>query len=70
LIRIAGAEIGLFWTGPLRARPEDDLGVAFGRVHVNRRIADAEVLYDAQVAPNSSLAPVPVQHTECPMEIY
>ena len=64
------AEIGLFWTGPLRARPEDDLGVAFGRVHVNRRIADAEVLYDAQVAPNSSLAPVPVQHAEYPMEIY
>jgi porin len=64
------AEIGLFWTGPLPARPQDDLGVAFGRVHVNSLIADGDVLYDAQVAPSSSLAPVPVQHTEYPMEIY
>jgi porin len=64
------AEIGLFWTGPLPARPQDDLGIAFGRVHVNDRVSDSEVLYNTQVAPRFDLAPEAVQHTEYPTEIY
>ena len=64
------AELGLFWTGPLPARPQDDLGIAVGRVQVNSRVAVGEVLYNAQVAPLLDLLPEPVQHAEYPMEIY
>jgi len=64
------AEVGLFWTGPLPARPQDDLGVAVGRVRVNTRVADGEVLYNAQVAPLLDLPPQPVQRAEYPTEIY
>jgi porin len=64
------AEVGLFWTGPLSARPQDDLGIAVGRVRVNTRVADGEVLYNAQVAPLLDLPPQPVQRAEYPTEIY
>jgi porin len=64
------AEIGLFWTGPLPARAQDDLGVAVGRVRVNSKVTDGEVLYNAQVAPLLGLPPEPVQRAEYPMEIY
>jgi porin len=64
------AEIGLFWTGPLPARPQDDLGVAVGRVRVNSKITDGETLYNAQVAPLLDLPAEPVQRAEYPMEIY
>src|SRR5258708_36264685 len=64
------AELGLFWTGPLPARPQDDLGIALGRVQVNHRLRDGEVLYNAQVAPRLNLPAQPVQHAEYPTEIY
>jgi len=64
------AELGLFWTGPLPARPQDDLGIAVGRVQVNTRVADGEVLHNAQVAPLLGLPPEPVQRAEYPTEIY
>jgi len=64
------AEIGLFWTGPLIVRPQDDLGIAFGRTRINSRVTDSEVLYNTQVAPTLGLPPEPVQHAEYPMEIY
>jgi porin len=64
------AELGLFWTGPLPACPHDDLGIAFGRVQVNPRVADGEVLYNAQVASRLNLPAQPVQHAEYPAEIY
>jgi porin len=64
------AEVGLFWTGPLASRPQDDLGVAIGRVHVNSLIAQGEALYNADVAQPSDLIPEPVQHNEYPMEVY
>jgi porin len=64
------AEVGLFWTGPLPARPQDDLGIAVGRVQVNPRVTDGEVLYNAQVAPLLGLPPQPVQRAEYPTEIY
>jgi porin len=64
------AEVGLFWTGPLAARPQDDLGVAVGRVRVNSKITDGEILYNTQVAPLLDLPPEPVQHAEYPMELY
>ena len=64
------AEIGLFWTGPLNARPQDELGAAFGRVHVSSRVSAGERLYDAQVAaPNDQLLQ-PVETSEFPLEIY
>jgi porin len=63
-------EIGAFWTGPFSFRPQDDLGVAIGRVHVNRRIAAGEILYNAETAPLFGLSREPVQHAEYPMEIY
>jgi porin len=64
------AEVGLFWAAPLSARPQDDLGIAFGRVRVNSKIADSEVVYDAQVASLLSLPPESVQRAEYPLEIY
>jgi porin len=64
------AEIGAFWTGPFSFRSQDDLGVALGRVHVNRRIAEGETLYNIQVALPHGLSRVPVQHAEYPMEVY
>ena len=64
------AEMGLFWTGPLPARSQDDLGVAVGRVRVNGTVTEGEVLYNAQVATLLNLPPEPVQHAEYPMEIY
>jgi porin len=64
------AEIGLFWTGPFSFRPQDDLSVAIGRIHVNSRIAEGEVLYNAELAPLYGLSPKPVQHAEYPMEVY
>jgi len=64
------AEVGLFWTGPLPARPQDDLGVAVGRVRVNSKVTDGEVLYNAQVAPLLDVPPEPVQHAEYPTEMY
>jgi porin len=63
-------ELGLFWTGPLPARPQDDLGIAVGRVQVNPRIAQGEVLYNGQVAQLLNFPPQPVQHAEYPTEIY
>jgi porin len=64
------AEVGLFWTGPLPARPQDDLGVAAGRVRVNSKVTDSEILCNAQVASLLGLPQEPVQHAEYPMEIY
>jgi porin len=64
------AEIGLFWTGPLAARPQDDLGFAIGRVQVSNRVTDGELLYNAEAVPGSGLAPMPVQHAEFPLELY
>ena len=52
--------VGLFYTGPFDARPQDDLGFAIGRTHVNHKVADAE----------SAQAGVSVQHSEYPIEVY
>jgi porin len=52
--------VGLFYTGPFDARPQDDLGFAVGRTHVNHKVADAE----------SAQAGVSVQHSEYPIEVY
>jgi hypothetical protein len=46
------------------------IGVAVGRVRVNSKVTESEVLYNAQVAPLLNLPSEPVQHTEYPMEIY
>jgi porin len=64
------AELGIFWTGPLLARPQDDIGVAVGRVRVNSKVTDSEILYNTSVAPLLELLPEPVQHAEYPTEIY
>ncbi|MBV8063021.1 MAG: carbohydrate porin [Nevskia sp.] len=64
------AEAGLFWSGPWAARPRDEIGLAVGRVQVNRRIAEGESLYDADVALPMGLPPEPVLHAEYPSEIY
>jgi porin len=56
---------GIFDTGPFDTRPTDQLGIAFGRTHVNDRVAAAE---EAQNA--AAVAPVAVQHSEYVWEIY
>jgi porin len=64
------AEIGLFWTGPLNVRPQDDLGLAVGRVHVNSFIARGDVLYNSELVPSTALAPRPIEGEEYPVEFY
>jgi len=57
--------VGLFYTGPFDARPQDEIGFAVGRTHVNDRVADAERLQNA-----AGLGPVPVQGSEYVAELY
>jgi porin len=63
-------ELGLFWTGPLSARPNDDLGVAVGLIRVNNKVAQGELLYDLQSVPLLGVVPAPVQRVEFPTELY
>jgi porin len=75
------AEVGVFWTGVTSWRPQDDLGAAIGRVHVNSLVAQGEALYNSQVAQtdvlynsevalSAGLPPQPQQRNEYPMEIH
>jgi porin len=75
------AEIGVFWTGVTSWRPQDDLGAAIGRVHVNSLVAQGEALYNSQVAQgdvlynsevalSAGLPSQPQQRNEYPMEIH
>jgi porin len=51
--------LGLFYTGPFDARPQDDVGFAVGRTHVNRRVADGQELQGQRAA-----------GSEFPIELY
>jgi porin len=64
------AEIGVFWVGPLAARPHDEIGAAIARVHVSSRLAASERLYNARVAEPDDLPLQGVQGYEFPLEIY
>ena len=64
------AEAGVFWTGPISRRPQDELGIAVGRVHVNSLIADGANLYNSEVALPSGLPPLPVPGNENATEIH
>ena len=64
------AEAGVFWKAPLSLRPQDDLGIAVGRVHVNGLIAQDVALYNAEVASAAALPPLPIPRAEYPTEIY
>ena len=57
--------VGLFYTGPLRQRPTDELGFAVGSTHVNARVAALERLENA-----AGLGPVAVQSSEYTSELY
>lgn len=57
--------LGLFYTGPFDARPQDDLGFAVGRTHVNNNVAQGQELQNA-----NGLGPVAVQSSEYPVELY
>jgi porin len=57
--------VGLFYTGPFDARPQDDLGFAVGRTRVNSRVADGQRLQNG-----IGLGPVAVQTSEYPVELY
>lgn len=57
--------VGVFYTGPFDARPQDDLGFAVGRTHVNNKVAQGQELQNA-----SGLGPVAVQNSEYPVEFY
>ena len=57
---------GLFFQGPLAARPRDVLGFAAGWTHVNPRVADGQQLQNAQ----GSGPAVPVQNAEYPFEVF
>ena len=57
--------VGIKYTGPFAFRPNDDIALAFGRTHVNSRVALGEELENAV-----GLGPVPVQGSEYPIELY
>ncbi len=58
--------VGLFYTGPVSARPQDILGFAVGRTRVNPRVAEGQRLLNGTgVSP-----PVPVQGAEYPIELF
>ena len=57
--------VGLFYTGPLNARPQDDIGFAVGRTHVNNNVAQGQQLQNA-----NGLGPVAVESSEYPVELY
>jgi porin len=57
--------VGLFFIGPLDARPQDDIGFAVGRTHVNNGVAQGQQLQNA-----NGLGPVAVQTNEYPFELY
>lgn len=64
------AEVGLLWTGVSSWRPQDDLGVVTGRVHVNSLIADGARLYNAAVALPAGLPVKPVPGNENATELH
>jgi len=64
------AEVGFFWTGVTSWRPQDDLGVVTGRVHVNSLIANGVNLYNTEVALPSDLPLKPVPGNERSTEIH
>jgi porin len=57
--------LGIFYDAPFAARPADQLGLAFGRTHVNGRVAAAEQAQNA-----AGLGPVGVQDSEYVAELY
>jgi porin len=57
--------IGLLATGLFDARPDDDMGFAVGRTHVNSRVAAAERLVNA-----AGRGPVGVQTAEYASELF
>lgn len=57
--------IGCLIQGPLSARPQDDVGIAVGRTHVNSRVASGEALENGLTG-----AALPTQGSEYPMELY
>jgi porin len=57
--------IGVKYTGPFSFRPKDDIALAFGRTHVNSRVALGEELEN-----DAGLGPVPVQGSEYAAELY
>ncbi len=63
--------VGTLYTGPLAARPADELGFAVGETHVNPRIAEVEQLQDALAYEDASeYEPVPVQTSEWAEEVF
>ena len=58
--------VGLVTTGLFDARPDDEIGFAVGRTHVNENVAHGERLQNED-APGS---PVDVQHSEYALELY
>jgi len=67
--------IGLLYSGPIRSRPLDELGLAAGETHVNPRVADVERLEDAlddgtTEASGYAYEPVPVQSSEWVGEVF
>jgi porin len=55
----------MVYAGPFDARPQDAIGLAVGRTHVNHRVAAAAELQNA-----AGLGPVPVQGAEYAVELY
>jgi porin len=61
---------GVIYTGPLRWRPQDDIGFGVGTTHVNSRVAWSEQLENLAGQNIVGFSPVAVQGNEYTMELY
>ncbi|WCE04721.1 carbohydrate porin [Pseudoxanthomonas sp. JBR18] len=59
--------VGGFWKGFLPSRPDDRIGLAFGRNAVSDKLTDAQRLYDRTLPAGAT--PIGVQHYEYPIEL-
>jgi porin len=65
-------QVGFVYKGPFDARPKDDIGVGFARIHVNDDVQDRARLANALsgIDDYDNPAFVPVQDTEYDAELY
>jgi porin len=57
--------VGVLYTGPIRSRPQDELGLAAGETHVNPRVAEVERLQNEE-----GYGPVAIQTSEWAGEVF
>lgn len=65
-------QAGVYYTAPFDSRPDDEIGIGIGNIHVNDRFRDHQQQLNDLAGINDFDDPsfVPLQHSETNMEIY